>query len=150
MGKARAAPLCRGPLIPFREPCSIATRWIGSPRDGHGGNTVAWDPHRRRGGCADGPVRLHDDVGRVAVIDLQLLATSGHRRAQLPDGPYVVVAVDNHFHDIHPSDPPTIAANRPFEVKNEATTCNFSVIGPPSASTSRPAGTSGGPTSAPA
>src|SRR5215475_12752130 len=28
-------------------------------------------------------------------------------------GPYVAVAVDNHFHDIHPTDPPTIAANRP-------------------------------------
>jgi hypothetical protein len=45
-------------------------------------------------------------------------------------GPYVVVAVDNHFHDIHPSDPPTIAANRPFEVKNEGYNLhNFSVIG---------------------
>jgi len=45
-------------------------------------------------------------------------------------GPYVVVAVDNHFHDIHPTDPPTIAANRPFEVKNEGYNLhNFTVIG---------------------
>ena len=45
-------------------------------------------------------------------------------------GPYVVVAVDNHFHDIHPSDPPIIAANRPFEVKNEGSNLhNFSVVG---------------------
>ena len=41
-------------------------------------------------------------------------------------GPYVVVAVDNHFHDIHPTDPPTITANRPFEVKNEGSTCTTS------------------------
>src|SRR6478672_8617750 len=45
-------------------------------------------------------------------------------------GPYVVVAVDNHFHDIHPSDPPTITADRPFEVKNEGFNLhNFSVVG---------------------
>ena len=45
-------------------------------------------------------------------------------------GPFVVVAVDNHFHDIHPTDPPTIAANRPFIVKNEGYNLhNFTVIG---------------------
>jgi hypothetical protein len=45
-------------------------------------------------------------------------------------GPYVVVAVDDHFHDIHPSDPPTIQRNRPFEVKNEGFNLhNFSVVG---------------------
>jgi hypothetical protein len=45
-------------------------------------------------------------------------------------GPYVVVAVDDHFHDIHPSDPPTITANRPFTVKNEGFNLhNFSVVG---------------------
>ena len=45
-------------------------------------------------------------------------------------GPYVVVAVDNHFHDIHPSDPPTIQSNRPFVVKNEGFNLhNFSVVG---------------------
>jgi hypothetical protein len=45
-------------------------------------------------------------------------------------GPYVVVAVDNHFHDIHPSDPPTITADRPFVVKNEGFNLhNFSVVG---------------------
>ena len=47
-------------------------------------------------------------------------------------GPYVVVAVDNHFHDIHPSDPPTITADRPFVVKNEGFNLhNFSVVGTP-------------------
>jgi|SRR5215467_3304928 len=47
-----------------------------------------------------------------------------------PSGPFVVVAVDDHFHDIHPSDPPTIAANRPFIVKNEGYNLhNFSVVG---------------------
>ena len=45
-------------------------------------------------------------------------------------GPFVVVEVDNHFHDIHPTDPPTIAADRPFVVKNEGFNLhNFSVVG---------------------
>lgn len=34
-------------------------------------------------------------------------------------GPYVSVAVDNHFHDIHPEDHKRIAADRAFEVRNE-------------------------------
>ena len=38
--------------------------------------------------------------------------------------------MDNHFHDIHPSDPPTIAADRPLVVKNEGFNLhNFSVVG---------------------
>lgn len=40
----------------------------------------------------------------------------------LPDdttGPYVSVAVDNHFHDIHPEDAKTIAADRAFVIRNE-------------------------------
>jgi hypothetical protein len=45
-------------------------------------------------------------------------------------GPYVVVAVDNHFHDIHPEDDPQIAADRPFVVKNEGGNLhNFTVVG---------------------
>jgi hypothetical protein len=45
-------------------------------------------------------------------------------------GPYVVVAVDNHFHDIHPVDDPAIAAHRQFVVKNEGRNLhNFSVVG---------------------
>jgi plastocyanin len=34
-------------------------------------------------------------------------------------GPYVSVAVDNHFHDIHPVDHKEVAAGRPFVVRNE-------------------------------
>lgn len=34
-------------------------------------------------------------------------------------GPYVSVAVDNHFHDIHPEDHKMIVADRPFIVRNE-------------------------------
>jgi hypothetical protein len=34
-------------------------------------------------------------------------------------GPYVSVAVDNHFHDIHPVDHKEIAEQRPFVVRNE-------------------------------
>lgn len=34
-------------------------------------------------------------------------------------GPYVSVAVDNHFHDVHPEDDITFDASRPFVVRNE-------------------------------
>jgi plastocyanin len=45
-------------------------------------------------------------------------------------GPFVVVAVDNHFHDIHPVDRTRIAENRPFVVKNEGRNLhNFTVVG---------------------
>jgi hypothetical protein len=45
-------------------------------------------------------------------------------------GPFVVVAVDNHFHDIHYSERNLINENRPFEVKNEGRNLhNFTVIG---------------------
>jgi hypothetical protein len=41
------------------------------------------------------------------------------RPPQPTSGPYVSVAVDNHFHDIHPADHIEIAADRTFIVKNE-------------------------------
>ncbi|HEY1331002.1 MAG TPA: hypothetical protein VGH10_05940 [Actinomycetota bacterium] len=45
-------------------------------------------------------------------------------------GPFVVVAIDNHFHDIHPIDQTHIAENRPFIVKNEGRNLhNFTVVG---------------------
>jgi hypothetical protein len=45
-------------------------------------------------------------------------------------GPYVSVAVDNHFHDIHPVDHKEIAADRPFVVRNEGSNLhNVSVVG---------------------
>jgi hypothetical protein len=45
-------------------------------------------------------------------------------------GPFVVVAVDDHFHDIHPIDRTHIAADRPFVVKNEGSNLhNFTVVG---------------------
>jgi hypothetical protein len=45
-------------------------------------------------------------------------------------GPFVSVAVDNHFHDLHPSDPPSIQQDRPFSVRNEgANLHNFTVVG---------------------
>ena len=36
-----------------------------------------------------------------------------------PPGPYVSVAVDNHFHDIHPIDHKTIDSDTAFIVRNE-------------------------------
>jgi len=45
-------------------------------------------------------------------------------------GPFVVVAVDNHFHDIHYQELNPISQDRPFEVKNEGRNLhNFTVIG---------------------
>lgn len=47
-------------------------------------------------------------------------------------GPYVVVAVNYHFHDIHPEDHKMIGQARPFIVKNETENPhNFSVVGTP-------------------
>ena len=45
-------------------------------------------------------------------------------------GPFVVVAVDNHFHDIHPYDQTQISQTRAFIVKNEGNNLhNFTVVG---------------------
>jgi len=50
--------------------------------------------------------------------------------AQPTTGPFVVVAVDNHFHDIHYSERNLIGEDRPFEVKNEGRNLhNFTVVG---------------------
>ena len=58
---------------------------------------------------------------------------SGDRVIYNPEprhGPYVVVAVDDHFHDIHPIDRVHISENRPFIVKNEGRNLhNFTVVG---------------------
>jgi plastocyanin len=45
-------------------------------------------------------------------------------------GPYVSVAVDNHFHDIHPEDDIEIAADRTFVVKNQGRNLhNVTIVG---------------------
>jgi hypothetical protein len=63
-------------------------------------------------------------------------ATAGQPNSVLPgnpeptSGPYVVTAIDNHFHDIHPEDRNVIHADQPFVVKNAgANLHNFTVIG---------------------
>jgi len=63
-------------------------------------------------------------------------ATTGQNNPVLPGngepttGPYVVTAIDNHFHDIHPEDRNVIHADQPFVVKNAgANLHNFTVIG---------------------
>jgi hypothetical protein len=49
---------------------------------------------------------------------------------QSTTGPFVVVAVDNHFHDIHYEESNPIGEDRPFEVKNEGRNLhNFTVVG---------------------
>lgn len=62
---------------------------------------------------------------------LLLLAGCSSDRATEPDsnirptkieattGPYVSVAVDNHFHDVHPEDDISFDSSRPFVVRNE-------------------------------
>ena len=45
-------------------------------------------------------------------------------------GPFVSVAVDNHFHDIHPEDERTIASDRAFVVRNEGRNLhNVTIVG---------------------
>jgi plastocyanin len=44
-------------------------------------------------------------------------------------GPYVSVAVDNHFHDIHPENHITIGADRDFVVRNEGSNLHNVTIG---------------------
>jgi plastocyanin len=45
-------------------------------------------------------------------------------------GPYVSVAVDNHFHDIHPEDDVEIGAERTFVVKNQGRNLhNVTILG---------------------
>ena len=59
-------------------------------------------------------------------------ADDSNIRAQPDDtgAPYVVVAVDNHFHDIHPDNDIRIAGDRGFTVRNEGRNLhNFTVIG---------------------
>lgn len=49
-------------------------------------------------------------------------SSDGSRVSDLPQpttGEYVSVAVDNHFHDIHPEDDIEITENRPFVIRNE-------------------------------
>lgn len=40
-------------------------------------------------------------------------------KIQPTTGPYVSVAVDNHFHDVHPDESIEIAADRPFVIDNQ-------------------------------
>jgi hypothetical protein len=57
--------------------------------------------------------------------------SEGERRSipQPTTGAYVSVAVDNHFHDIHPDEPPEIAADRPLVIKNQGRNLhNFTVV----------------------
>jgi plastocyanin len=45
-------------------------------------------------------------------------------------GPYVSVAVDNHFHDIHPENHITIPSDRAFVVRNEGRNLhNVTIVG---------------------
>jgi plastocyanin len=69
-------------------------------------------------------------VSRALLAALFLLSAACSSGESEATGPYVVVAVDNHFHDIHPEDDIAIAADRTFVVKNEGRNLhNFSVAG---------------------
>ena len=60
------------------------------------------------GGCDGSPDARHPT------------ADQGVRTITPPSsGPYVSVAVDNYFHDVHPVDHKEIAAHRPLVVRNE-------------------------------
>ncbi|MGH2818921.1 MAG: hypothetical protein ACRDJS_10790 [Actinomycetota bacterium] len=73
-------------------------------------------------------------LAAVAALGILIACSSddGERRAlpQATTGPYVSVAVDNHFHDVHPDTAPDIQADRPFVIKNEGRNLhNFTVVG---------------------
>jgi hypothetical protein len=79
-------------------------------------------------------------LAAVGMLVLAACATAGAHpdrpflRVETPPepttGPFVVVAVDNHFHDIHYAERNDISENRPFVVKNEGRNLhNFTVIG---------------------
>jgi plastocyanin len=61
----------------------------------------------------------------VAVFLAMLSCGSDHDSSIRPGkvssttGPYVSVAVDNHFHDVHPEDHIEVAADRPFTIENQ-------------------------------
>ncbi len=76
----------------------------------------------------------------LAVLMAAVACTSQPKPARSPDkvqfnpepsvGTFVVVAVDNHFHDIHPVDQTRISGDRGFTIKNEGRNLhNFSVTG---------------------
>jgi plastocyanin len=44
-------------------------------------------------------------------------------------GPYVSVAVDNHFHDVHPADHIEVAADRPFVIENQGRNLHNATFG---------------------
>jgi hypothetical protein len=51
-------------------------------------------------------------------------------RTEDTTGPYVSVAVDNHFHDVHAEDQIQIAEDRPFIVENQGSnTHNVTIVG---------------------
>lgn len=56
-------------------------------------------------GCADEPSQPESNIrpGKI----------------QPTTGPYVSVAVDNHFHDVHPEEDVSFDSSRPFVVRNE-------------------------------
>jgi len=76
------------------------------------------------GGCGSGGPRATPTTGDHGVtlrVETPLQPTTG---------PFVVVAVDNHFHDIHYEERNLIGADRPSEVKNEGRNLhNFTVVG---------------------
>lgn len=76
-------------------------------------------------------------VAAAGLLLAACAAGSGARpepgRSTLPratTGPFVVVAVDNHFHDVHPEEHRAVSADRPLVVRNEGHNLhNFTVVG---------------------
>ena len=73
----------------------------------------------------------------IAVCALSLVACGGDsgddgdiRSLPRPTtGPYVSVAVDNHFHDVHVDEVPEIQADRSLVIKNQGSNLhNFTVV----------------------
>jgi hypothetical protein len=90
-----------------------------------------------------GPWRRVIPVGVALVSSLGLSACSGAAAppASSPDrslivipypttGPVVIVAIDNHFHDIHSTDHREVSPDQPLVVKNDGRyRHNFTIVG---------------------
>ena len=81
-------------------------------------------------------------MSRAAVVLTLLLlmgACDDDKKDAASSGPYVVVAVDNHFHDIHPENDIEIAAGRGLIIDNQGRNLhNFTVVGTDIAKDVRP------------
>lgn len=69
-------------------------------------------------------------VALLAACADDVRVTVSEGKIQPTAGPYIVTAIDNHFHDVHPEEDVEIAGDRRLVVKNEGRNLhNFTIAG---------------------